>query len=73
MRLAARHMPFTLRANTPTIPCMDFTLPLMEQRCICHKLLFKGEVLLGFIEIKCKTCGKITSFQGREPPLVKIR
>ena len=30
-----------------------------EQRCLCGKLLLKGVVFDGFIEIKCRRCGRI--------------
>jgi len=32
-------------------------LILNEQRCKCHKLLFKGVILNGAVEIKCLRCG----------------
>jgi len=38
--------------------------PLQSYRCICGKLLFKGFLLDSTIQIKCKKCGKLMSFQG---------
>ena len=35
---------------------------LQDYRCDCGKLLFKGALHLSTVEIKCKRCGKITSF-----------
>ena len=46
---------------------------LIEYRCQCGKLLFKGFLLMGVIETKCKRCGQIKIFQDfDENPLVNI-
>lgn len=37
---------------------------LHSYRCTCGKLLFKGLLLDSTIQIKCKKCGKLMSFQG---------
>jgi PAS domain S-box-containing protein len=37
---------------------------LRTYRCICGKLLFKGLLLSSTIQIKCKKCGELISFQG---------
>jgi len=36
---------------------------LIEYRCQCGKLLFKGLLIIGVIETKCKRCGQIKLFQ----------
>ena len=34
-----------------------------EYRCkFCHRLLGRGEIVNGLIEIKCHKCGKISEF-----------
>ena len=38
---------------------------LHSYHCICGKLLFKGFLLDSTIQIKCKKCGELMSFQGR--------
>ena len=38
------------------------TIPLLEYRCECHRLLFKGALLTSRVQIKCKRCGKISTF-----------
>ncbi len=46
---------------------------LIDYRCKCGKLLFKGFLLIGVIEIKCKRCGQIMLFQdSNENSLVNI-
>jgi len=35
-----------------------------EYRCVCGKLLFKGEAFSGALEIKCKRCGRIQVVDG---------
>ena len=35
------------------------TLPLLEYRCSCGKLLFKGALLLCVVEVKCRRCGAV--------------
>jgi nitrogen-specific signal transduction histidine kinase len=37
---------------------------LNEYRCTCGRLLFKGLLLVGTVEVKCKKCGRITSFEN---------
>ena len=37
------------------------SLPLYEYRCRCGKLLFKGVLFNGTLEIKCKRCQKISN------------
>lgn len=37
---------------------------LKEYRCPCGKLLFKGSLFKGTVEIKCKHCREIASFLG---------
>ena len=44
---------------------MEFP-PLSEYRCDCGKLLFKGALLVSLVEVKCKRCGRISTFKGRE-------
>lgn len=36
---------------------------LIEYRCACGKLLFKGLMLVSVVEIKCKRCGKTKTFK----------
>lgn len=43
------------------------TIPLREYRCECGKLLFKGLLFLGVVEIKCKRCGKVPAMEHFEP------
>jgi len=38
---------------------------LKEYRCACGKLLFKGSLFRGTVEIKCRHCREIASFLGR--------
>jgi len=46
----------TIMQDAPSIQ----TLPsLQEYRCGCGKLLFKGLVLKGVVEVKCKRCQSI--------------
>lgn len=41
------------------------TAPLAEFRCpVCHKLLFKGTLLMSTVEIKCDRCGKIRTIRN---------
>lgn len=37
---------------------------LHSYRCFCGKLLFKGFLLDSTVQIKCRNCGELTSFQG---------
>jgi phage FluMu protein Com len=37
---------------------------LSEYRCQCGKLLFKGFLLTCILEIKCRRCGKISTFNN---------
>lgn len=39
---------------------MEF--PLLEYRCNCGRLLFKGALLTSRVEVKCRRCGAITAF-----------
>lgn len=40
---------------------------LREYRCTaCNKLLFKGVLVDSTVEIKCKGCGNLVTFQGEE-------
>ncbi|MBY0294233.1 Com family DNA-binding transcriptional regulator [Patescibacteria group bacterium] len=36
-----------------------------EYRCACGKLLCKGLLLMGTIEIKCRRCGTLQTFEER--------
>ncbi len=36
---------------------------LIEYRCACGKLLFKGLMLVSVVEIKCKRCGAVRIFR----------
>lgn len=36
---------------------------LIEYRCACGKLLFKGLMLVSVVEIKCKRCGETRTFR----------
>ncbi len=38
------------------------TLPFVEYRCSCGRLLFKGLVLSGHVEVKCKRCSEVVLF-----------
>ena len=38
------------------------TDPLVEYRCGCKKLLFKGILYTGIVEIKCSRCAAILVF-----------
>ncbi|MFA6348359.1 MAG: PAS domain-containing protein [Candidatus Paceibacterota bacterium] len=35
-----------------------------EYRCLCGKLIFKGMILEGFLEFKCRHCDRITIVEG---------
>jgi len=35
-----------------------------DHRCVCGKLLFKGFIRDGEVEIKCKRCGAMNLIQG---------
>ena len=38
---------------------------LRDYRCgQCNKLLFKGELLRGLVEVKCKSCKNFNEFDG---------
>ncbi len=40
---------------------------LKEFRCTaCKKLLFKGVVVTSIIELKCRSCGEMNTFEGEE-------
>lgn len=39
-------------------------LPLKEYRCDCGKLLFKGMLAIGFVEVKCRRCGRLKLMTG---------
>ncbi|HMI09921.1 MAG TPA: PAS domain-containing protein [Candidatus Saccharimonadales bacterium] len=41
------------------------TASLHSYHCVCGKLLFKGLLLDSTVQIKCKKCGELMSFQGR--------
>lgn len=36
---------------------------LIEYRCACGRLLFKGFILMSIVEIKCKRCGEVRTFK----------
>ncbi|MFA5750825.1 MAG: hypothetical protein WCX79_03530 [Candidatus Paceibacterota bacterium] len=38
---------------------------IKEYRCSCGKLLFKGYLFIGTVEIKCRHCREIAYFLGR--------
>jgi phage FluMu protein Com len=40
------------------------SLILKEYRCDCGKLLLKGHMLHGGVEIKCRGCGKIIKIES---------
>ena len=42
-------------------------IPLREYRCKCGKLLFKGLLFLGVVEIKCKRCGALVMAEDIRP------
>jgi phage FluMu protein Com len=42
-----------------------------EYRCDCGKLLFKGSVFVGSIEIKCRKCNRIFCVEEGEMPIPK--
>lgn len=46
----------TTLSNSTTIESMPL---LQEYRCDCGKLLFKGLLVKGIVEIKCKRCQDI--------------
>ena len=39
---------------------------LKEYRCSCGKMLFKAQLFLSVVEIKCKKCGSISCFGGTQ-------
>lgn len=43
------------------------TVSLREYRCKCGKLLFKGVLMLGVVEVKCRRCGAIFLQEELEP------
>lgn len=46
-----------------------FTMPntgYKDYRCVCGKLLCKGFLKIGFIEIKCKACKNVATINGSE-------
>ena len=43
---------------------MKTTTSSQEYRCSCGKLLFKGDVVKGCVEIKCKRCGMMRVITG---------
>ncbi len=50
--------PYTYFYNT-TLRTMSSRL-LIDYRCTCGKLLFKGLLCQGFIEVKCRRCGVVS-------------
>ncbi|HEX8947178.1 MAG TPA: hypothetical protein VF829_03135 [Candidatus Paceibacterota bacterium] len=40
-----------------------YTDSLQEFRCSCGKLLFRGSLRISTIEIKCKRCGEVHTFE----------
>lgn len=42
------------------------TSPLLEYRCTCGRLLFKGVVRIAPIQIKCRRCGCVQTFGSAE-------
>ena len=48
------------------------TIPLREYRCECGKLLFKGLLFLGVVEIKCKRCGKMPAMEQFDPGIFAL-
>jgi PAS domain-containing protein len=43
------------------------TSPLIEYRCQCGKLLFKGLLFTSVVEVKCRRCGHIFSTERFSP------
>ncbi len=41
---------------------------LKEYRCMCGKLLFKGQFENGVVEIKCRHCRKVSAFLHTNAP-----
>lgn len=40
---------------------------LLEHRCTCGKLLFKGTLVEGVIEIKCRSCHSLMRWESAKP------
>lgn len=49
--------------NSVRIMFEGVPLNLIEYRCTCGKLLFKGFILISVVEIKCKRCGATKTFK----------
>jgi phage FluMu protein Com len=45
-----------------TLGNMDKDKLLQEYRCVCNKLLFKGYILKGGVQVKCKKCSRIQHY-----------
>lgn len=48
------------------------TSQLHEYRCDCGKLLFKSPYFFGKIEVKCRRCGCIKTFEEQNKPLKAV-
>jgi phage FluMu protein Com len=60
--------------SAPKYHCRMLKETLKEYRCGCGKLLFKGSLFSGTVEIKCRHCRDIASFLGEfEHPKIKKR
>jgi hypothetical protein len=45
-----------------SLPGTDSEVALQDYRCECGKLLFRGLLLSGIVELKCKRCNTIKKF-----------
>lgn len=43
------------------------TTPLIEYRCDCGRLLFKGVLVQAQVEVKCRRCGALVLFGSLNP------
>ncbi len=50
---------------------METQSNLQEFRCECGKLLFKGDLVTGKIEVKCRKCHKLMLVKGAEGTVTK--
>ena len=51
-----------LRALSKPQVSSDQSMPLRDYRCSCGRLLFKGLLLDGVLELKCKRCQRLKRF-----------
>lgn len=50
--------------DTKVTPAADFDM--LDYRCNCGKLLFRGTLQTGIVAVKCKRCRSIMTFVGGE-------